>query len=51
MGVFVLSFCAWIMYEILNIVEKLSNSRKQKRKRNSNYKMDPLSSTLEKKGS
>ena len=28
MGVFVLSFCAWIMYEILNIVEKLYNSRK-----------------------
>ena len=28
MGVFVLAFCAWIMYEILNIVEKLYNSRK-----------------------
>ena len=28
MGVFVLSFCAWIMYEILNIVEKLYNSKK-----------------------
>ena len=28
MGVFVLAFCAWIMYEILNIAEKLYNSRK-----------------------
>lgn len=28
MGVFVLAFCAWIMYEILNIAEKLYKSRK-----------------------
>ncbi len=28
MGVFVLAFCAWIMYEILNIAEKLYNSKK-----------------------
>ena len=28
MGTFVLAFCAWIMYEILNIVEKIYNSRK-----------------------
>ena len=28
MGVFVLAFCAWIMYEILNIDEKLYNSKK-----------------------
>ena len=28
MGVFVLAFCAWVMYEILNIAEKLYNSRK-----------------------
>ncbi len=28
MGVFVLAFCAWIMYEILNIAEKIYNSRK-----------------------
>ncbi len=28
MGVFVLAFCAWIMYEILNIAEKMYNSRR-----------------------
>ncbi len=28
MGVFVLAFCAWIMYEILNIIEKVYNSKK-----------------------
>ncbi|WP_042274750.1 ABC transporter permease [[Clostridium] dakarense] len=28
MGVFVLAFCAWVMYEILNIVEKIYNSRR-----------------------
>ena len=28
MGTFVLAFCAWIMYEILNIIEKIYNSRK-----------------------
>ena len=28
MGVFVLAFCAWVMYEILNIAEKVYNSRK-----------------------
>ena len=28
MGVFVLAFCAWVMYEILNIIEKIYNSRK-----------------------
>lgn len=28
MGTFVLAFCAWIMYEILNIIEKLYNSRR-----------------------
>lgn len=28
MGVFVLAFCAWIMYEILNIIEKLYNSKR-----------------------
>lgn len=28
MGVFVLAFCAWIMYEILNIIEKIYNSRR-----------------------
>lgn len=28
MGVFVLAFCAWIMYAILNIAEKLYRSRK-----------------------
>lgn len=28
MGVFILAFCAWIMYEILNIVEKLYNKNK-----------------------
>ncbi|MEG1311247.1 MAG: ABC transporter permease [Romboutsia sp.] len=28
MGVFVLAFCAWIMYEILNIVEKIYTSRR-----------------------
>lgn len=29
MGTFVLAFCAWIMYEILNIAEKLYNKRKR----------------------
>jgi NitT/TauT family transport system permease protein len=28
MGVFVLAFCAWVMYEILNIIEKIYNSRR-----------------------
>ncbi len=28
MGVFVLAFCAWVMYEILNIAEKMYNSRR-----------------------
>ena len=28
MGVFVLALCAWIMYEILNIAEKMYNSRR-----------------------
>lgn len=28
MGVFILAFCAWIMYEILNIIEKIYNSRR-----------------------
>ncbi|MGL5312008.1 MAG: ABC transporter permease [Peptostreptococcaceae bacterium] len=28
MGTFVLAFCAWIMYEILNLVEKIYNSRR-----------------------
>lgn len=28
MGVFVLAFCAWIMYAILNLIEKFYNSRR-----------------------
>lgn len=28
MGVFVLAFCAWVMYAILNIVEKIYKSRR-----------------------
>jgi len=28
MGVLVLAFCAWVMYEILNIIEKIYNSRR-----------------------
>lgn len=28
MGTFVLAFCAWIMYEILNLVEKIYNSKR-----------------------
>jgi len=28
MGVLVLAFCAWVMYEILNIIEKIYNSKR-----------------------
>ena len=28
MGVFVLAFCAWVMYAILNIIEKIYNSKR-----------------------
>ena len=28
MGVIVLAFCAWVMYEILNIIEKIYNSKR-----------------------